>query len=249
MPYAYPISLVLGVAAALLWLGWFLPGRDREPPGVKPSRSLDAGLGAVIGGILGARLLFVLINWHYYRLQLEETYRLWQGGLSWPGAVPGVLLSLWLLKGDDRRSFWRLLDLMAVPAAMISAAVWLGCSFDGCAYGIQLDRGWITPLQPDLIGQAAHRWPTQLVGSLFSLGAAVVLDQLTRRKLPPGFIGSLGIGLLSAGGLLLSLTRADPVGHWLGLRMDAVGAGLMLLLALGLTALSWTSWRNARWEP
>ena len=49
-------------------------------------------------GVFGGRLVYVLIEWGYYRNNLIDLIKIWQGGLSIFGVILGALISLILLE-------------------------------------------------------------------------------------------------------------------------------------------------------
>ena len=58
---------------------------------------IDAGLGACLGGVIGARIVHVLLNWAYFADNLSEALHPNAGGLDWHGAVIGGLIGLALV--------------------------------------------------------------------------------------------------------------------------------------------------------
>ena len=124
---------------------------------------------ALMAGLLGARAGYVATHWDYFSQRLDETLYFWQGGLSWAAGAFGALIGLAVYILLTRRPFWSLLDALAIPAAIVASAAWLGCLIDRCAYGFKTAPGLLTPPAPDMIGNIAPRWPTQTLGVLLSL--------------------------------------------------------------------------------
>ena len=56
------------------------------------NKMLDILLFGTIGGILGARLYYVLFEWEYYRVHLAEIPQIWHGGLAIYGTVIAVVI-------------------------------------------------------------------------------------------------------------------------------------------------------------
>jgi phosphatidylglycerol:prolipoprotein diacylglycerol transferase len=233
---AYPVIFSLGALAGLLWLA--LSGSPQpslsEGTGAWPSPTsrVDAGLSALAAGLVGARAAFVIAHWSYYGGRPEQALMFWQGGLSWIGGALGALLGLGLYTALARRSFWPMADALAMPAAILALAAWVGCLLDGCAYGRRAQFGLLTPPSRDLLGTIASRWPAQTLGALYSVAVLVVLYWLGGQRIRSGALASICLALVSAGALALSFLRADPMGMLAGARLDAIGSGLLLLLAL-----------------
>ena len=225
---AFTILFTLGVLGALVWLGLTKTGRGPE------SAPLDAGLSALAGAIVGARLVFVAAHLQYFRAAPLEAFWIWQGGLSGFGAVLGALAGAGLYAWLTSQSLWPVADRLVLPAHAPAFAAWVGCLLEGCAYGVRLPNTSWVPASPDILGAAQPRWPTQSVGALATLLAVVLFMSLRHRFSSRGLMTS--VALVYHGGVLLglSLVRADPVPAALGLRSDAVGG--VAILVCGVAA-------------
>lgn len=240
---AYTVLIDLGLAAALAWLYFTAPAGHG-------ARRLDAGLAATVGAFTGARLLYIVVHGDYYLLHLEESLSFWQGGLSWPGAAAGGLLgALWYCR-RKHVPLGPMLDAAALPTALLGLLGWGGCLAAGCAYGFEVTPGawpaWLTTQQPDLFGLTLPRFPTQLLGLLWSLVALLIVWLARRhaRRWPAGALGTLALALVALGMFALSFTRGDPAALVGGTRLDVLGSGLVLALA----ALAWAQ-RRYRGQP
>lgn len=75
------------------------------------NKMLDILLFGTIGGILGARLYYVLFEWEYYRLHLAEIPQIWHGGLAIYGGLIGGILAAYFTCRHNGLNFLKLLDL------------------------------------------------------------------------------------------------------------------------------------------
>jgi phosphatidylglycerol:prolipoprotein diacylglycerol transferase len=223
---AYPWVLAIGALISMLWLGLQPTKRENEA---------NAGLIALLAGLLGARVGYVATHWSYFSQRPDEALYFWQGGLSWAAGAFGALVGLGVYAVLSRRSFWRLVDALAIPAAIIASFAWLGCLVDRCAYGFKTAPGLLTPPAPDMIGNIAPRWPTQTLGGLLSLIVVGVLYWLSHLDLRPGLLAALSLSLVALIALALSFTRGDPMPAFAGIRWDGLGSAAVL--SLGLIAL------------
>lgn len=242
----YPFMLSLGVAAGLLW--HMLASRAPATSGVPqagyppPAKGINASLVALAGGLLGARLAFVLVHSGYYLVHPVEALAIWQGGLAWHGAAAGVVLGLLVYSRLAITPFWAMIDTLAVPVTWVAAAAWIGCLLDGCAYGARMEDVWWAIPAPDWIGVVAPRWPTQLAGSALCLVSVVLLTRFEELRLWPGASGCLSLALIAAISTGLSLTRGDPIWLVLGVRLDTLASIVILLPSLGV--LAWQAYRD-----
>lgn len=234
----FPLTFALGALASLLWLGGMETAPSERPARTgmpSPIARIDAGLAALTGGLVGARLEYVGLHAPYFSQHVGQAISMWQGGLAFGGGVFGAVLAVWIFARFSRRGFWSLADCLAAPAALMSFSVWFGCMMGGCAYGFHTLPGILTTSAPDWLGVTVPRWPTQAVGAIYSLlvlGTTVLLAGAGWTRSRPGRLAALSILLLALGAAGLGLTRADPVVTWLGFRLDMIEAAAISLLAL-----------------
>ncbi len=232
---AYALVFTAGSLAGLLWLLLVDPthrakaaSTDSQPGA---TARLDAGLVALGAGLAGARLSFVLSHWGYYDAHPSEIVSIAQGGLSWPGAALAALAGLGLYARVTHQSMWSLADALALPVTVLAAAAWAGCLMDGCAYGRAVAAGPLASPMIDLLGNRMPRFPTQAIGSISGLALALGLLSPRWPSLPAGVRGCASLACLSAVALALDFWRGDPVPWVAGIRLDALGAAVVLCLA------------------
>jgi phosphatidylglycerol:prolipoprotein diacylglycerol transferase len=69
----------------------------------------------IIGMFLGARLAYVFIyNWDFYQHNLSKIFSVWEGGLSFHGAVVGMCLATYLTARKYNLHFFQIGDAMAI---------------------------------------------------------------------------------------------------------------------------------------
>jgi len=231
MSNAYPLALAAGALLGLLWLG--LSPLERLTRIEDSIARVDAGLIGLFAGLLGGRLAYVVTHWEYYGSRLIESVWFWEGGLSWAGAALAGVIGVALHERLARRPFWVEADQLAIPAAILGTASWLGCLADACAYGRRTLASLWTPPAPDLLGNLAPRWPTQAMGAVYTLLVLLLLFRLAQLELRSGLLAALALSLLAAGPLAIALIRGDPMPVIAGLRLDGVASAALLALGLG----------------
>jgi prolipoprotein diacylglyceryltransferase len=227
-------SIIFGMStiAALIWLGW--APSDYARRAASPSRLMAAGMAALVGGLFGARLVYVVLHWSHFLSHPLEALALWTGGLSGFGGFIGALAGIWLFARRGKHQFWELADALARPAAIMGAAVWAGCWMTSCAYGLPVDWGI---LQPDIFGLQAARWPAALLAALAAAGWALVLPRLEEHfsSQTSGQVAGLTVTWLGFTMLGVSLLRADPTILYGGIRQETWGAAIMI----GIGSIVW----------
>lgn len=193
--------------------------------GYRASAVIDAGLGAFAGGVVGARIVHVLLNWAYFADHGDEALRLNAGGLDWHGAVVGGLIGLALIARWRRLSVRALLDALAPALPLLAFAGWLGCAAAVCGYGAEVDTlahypAFAVAESRDVFGIVAPRYNTQVFGlalALALLALSFVLlhyDGLKDRRF------WILLALFSIGMFGIGFYRGDSVPTLLGLRAD-----------------------------
>jgi hypothetical protein len=197
---------------------------------------LLGGLASLAGGLLGARLGYVFLNWSYYANHTSEIIRLQAGGLDWGGGVFGAVVFVMLVCGlYDQMPHPLLNDLLPFFAILV-VVLWLAAGFSSIYYGPEHTRSWWTVSPLDQLGRTTPRVPLHLLAAIFSAAAGLWLDQSCPRLLIPyRFETFAGLEMLLL--LLLSFFRADPVAPIAGLPCDRVFS--IAYLALILALLAW----------
>lgn len=195
---------------------------------------VDGMIWAVGVGLVVGRAVFVGANWGYYAQNVGESWLLWQGGISYHGAVIAGLAALWAWSHRRGVPFARLGDLLALPMAVWSVFGWLACYLEGCAYGRETFIGLLSADLPDSYGVFAVRYQTQMMGLAFSLLAVAALWWARRRGLSDGRLFWLALLLLSWGRALVGVLRGDEMVMLGAVRvdvlLDAALAGMALVL-------------------
>ncbi len=143
----------------------------------------------LIGMFLGARLAYVFIyNWDYYSNHLGELFYLWEGGLSFHGAIIGLILSAYVYckrNGHD--------TLLALDSSVIAGTPGLffgriGNFINGELFGRETSGEWGV-IFPN--GGPYPRHPSQLYeGLLEGIVLFLLLWFIRKRVKHVGVIGS-----------------------------------------------------------
>ena len=202
---AYGTMLMVGFLLAVA-----MARRRAAAIGLQKVEIFDMGIFAIIGGVLGARLMHVAVYWPDYFLRhdmwpqwmgsfgwLGAIVATWNGGLVFYGGLIGGMLALWIYTRRKRIPIVDVLDFVAAPAAVGLAMTRIGCFLNGCCFGHACSLPWAVtyPARSSpyaifedghLVGyhQAFPVHPTQLYETLAALTMAALLWWLVwpRRK-------------------------------------------------------------------
>jgi phosphatidylglycerol:prolipoprotein diacylglycerol transferase len=203
--------------ATAMGLGLWLAHREARRRGLDPESLLKAGELALLGGLVGARLYYVLFNLDYYGESPGKIFALWEGGLAIHGGVLGGIIV------GGGYAWWRRLPVrhyldVAAPSLAIGQAIgrW-GNFFNEEAFGRPTDLPWklfISPVHRPLpYAQSEYFHPTFLYESLWDLLVFGVLCVALRDRLEraPGALFLAYLGLYSMGRLVTEGLRTDPL--------------------------------------
>ncbi len=216
--YTYGAMLVV----ALLVCVWQATRAARHLPGafvaVTGERLVDLICLSVLGGIIGGRLVYVLLHGESFTRSPLDALAIWQGGLVWYGGLLGGLLTAWWYVRAKRLVWWRVADQVAPFLALGHAVGRIGCFLNGCCYGKPTDAwcGVVFPGDPHAV------IPTQLFEALGLWALYLVLRRLQRPEVlrRPGRLSGvycIGYAVLR---FLIEYVRGDQTIAWAGLTLQ-----------------------------
>jgi len=141
----YGASILLGFVLGV-WLAW----RRGRLIGVEPSHALDVGLWGVLGGLVGGRLGYVVLEaWPQFNPFGEpgfhgflRMFAVWEGGLVFFGAFVFAIVTTYLYLRWNKVPVLPFLDL-AGPCFLCGMFFGrMGCLMRGCCYGYETNLPW-----------------------------------------------------------------------------------------------------------
>ncbi|MFQ5465417.1 MAG: prolipoprotein diacylglyceryl transferase [Thermodesulfobacteriota bacterium] len=211
----------------------------RKSIGLTDDEVINFIIWTVIGGVVVARLYYVVFNWGYYSAAPAEIPAVWHGGLAIHGGLIGGVAGGWLYLKRHGVRFWRMADAVA-PALILGQAFGrFGNFMNGDAHGRPTTMPWGLVFPPDSIagsefpGTPLH--PTMLYEMFINLGIfALLWFVLKKRDTRDGYLFACYAALYSAGRFMVEHFRADSL--MLGpLRMAQVAS--IILIAVSLAAI------------
>lgn len=153
-----------GVFLALgFLLGIFLIWRLARAWDLDEEKVLDLALLTFLGGMIGARIYFVIDNWQYFAASPINVILINKvPGFSFWGGFLGGWLTLYFFAKRKRVDFWQLADIASLGLLGGLILSELGCFFGGCNAGIPA-KAFFAVTQ---IGSLGKRWPVQLIEAL-----------------------------------------------------------------------------------
>jgi len=233
--YSYGVMVALGFGLAA-----YLAARRAASFGMRSEDVLDLVIYLVIGGIAGARLLYVALNAGYFARHPGEVCSITQGGLAFHGGLAADIAVAVFYARARKIPFWNIADLLAPYLALGQAIGRIGCFLNGCCYGIEARR---LPWGVAFPGSGVPRHPTQLYASFILLLLFLVLRERQDRRRFGGEVFIAYCGLYAFQRFFVEFLRGDTPRILFGMNLPQV-------LSLGMFAVSVLlyRWLSSRWK-
>jgi len=130
-----PLNIhLLGVFAAIgILVGMWLAGKLAAERGMNQDTIYEGAVVAVVGGLVGARLLSVALSPSIYLTDPLRILQLHQGGLAIQGGLAGGVLAAVVYFRIRKGDFWSSADCVAPSLAIAEAIGRFGCDVVGVA--------------------------------------------------------------------------------------------------------------------
>ncbi|MFA6078520.1 MAG: prolipoprotein diacylglyceryl transferase [Candidatus Omnitrophota bacterium] len=223
--YSYGVMVAIGFGLAS-----FLIYRNAARFNLNRDRVLDLSLLILLSGLVGARLLYILLNIKYYVQNPVEIPDIAKGGLVWYGGfLLATLAAVWYIK-KNKIDFWLVTDLFAPYIALAQSFGRIGCFFNGCCYGIT-----------DALGR---QYPIQLYASLALFVIFLIL--LVWQRIPH-FKGAIFLGyciLYSSKRFMIEFFRGDNPKDVMGLTISQALSISIFIVSLILFVRKGIEWKK-----
>jgi len=204
--------------AASVLLGWLWFVRRARGMGLPEDRLFNLGFYSLLAGILGAKLLLVLVDLRWYFSHPDDLLSTLRAGGVLAGGVVAGALTFALYARRHGLPTLRMADAIAAPIALAQGIGRLGCFAAGCCWGRTLGADhplavtFTDPKAHELTGVPLHQhlFPTQPIQMAHDLTLCVFLAWLWRRKpRPDGTVFWAYVALYGLGRGVIEFWRGD----------------------------------------
>lgn len=185
--HSYGLMLALAFVAGV----WFI--RRRSVYENIPFESLlNVSYFLIIGGVIGARIAFVLLHWNDFQDHFIDAFNPFHSGefgISglnlYGGVLAGIGGALWYIN-RKRLPLLAVFDVFAPTLGLGLAIARIGCFLNGCCFGTPTNLPWGVTFPKGSIpeffygSQSIH--PTQLYSSLYGLVLFILLWYILHKK-------------------------------------------------------------------
>ena len=224
----------------------YLVGRWAPMKGIEPDDIYSIAIWAILGGIVGARLVHVIDNWDYYQYNLLQILFIWSGGIGVWGGILGGFLGGAAYAFIAKHPIGIIADLTAPALLLVQTIGRLGDIVNGehCARAATefiLAFNWVHPesdARHCANGVGVPVQPVIAYEMLWNLAALFVVWKLRDRLRPDGMLFALYLALYAVGRFLVSFLRQDKVwalglqeAHFIAILVLAITIPLLLIKA------------------
>lgn len=236
----YGLLIVIGMG-----LGMAVAAMRARKNGQTAQDVLFAGIFAIIGLVIGAKLLYLVTilpglvrNFSYLLDHPETIAALLSGGFVFYGGLLGGILGLWVYTRLYKLDFWGMTDALIPSVPLMHAFGRLGCFCAGCCYGIPFPAplGLFFDASP-VAPHGVALFPVQLLEALLNLMIFGLLLWYARKPRGRGRVIGLYMSTYAVMRFLLEFLRFDAerggfwglsTSQWISLALLPVGLYLLL---------------------
>lgn len=202
--YGYGLMIAIGIFAAYLTAEYRAKKLKLDFEQIFP-----LAIWCVIGGLLGAKLLFFITE---LKSIIENPRRLLdisQGFVVYGGIIGGILTGYLFCK-KKKLNFLQYFDLVMPSIALAQGFGRIGCLLTGCCYGVETD----SPLgivfhESSYAPNGIPLVPTQTISSILNFFHFFLLLFISRRTKADGQIAGFYLIFYSIGRFILEFYRGD----------------------------------------
>ncbi len=196
-------------------VGLWLATREAKKLGIEPKLISDLTFWILIWGLIGSRIVYIIVSWDEYRADPSLFFKIYKGGLVWYGGFIGALLFTLYYTHKHKLSFFKIADILIPSVSLGHAFGRLGCFSAGCCYGKECARDFIFSVvfnHPESIApKGIPRHPVQLYESVGEAIIFLILVLFRTRKRFDGQVLLMYMTLYPILRSLLEILRGDKI--------------------------------------
>lgn len=235
--YSYGFMVALGFAIAV-----FLMCRNAARFDLDKDRVIDLSILVLVTGVIGARILYIIVNLKYYIANPLEIPQLSKGGLVWYGGFLAALVAMLIYVRRKALGFLAVADFFVPYLALAQGFGRIGCFLNGCCYGIEAPAGY--PFSVIFPQDTCSRHPTQAYAALALILIYIIL-RFWQEK--PHFTGAIFLAycmLYSGKRFLIEFLRGDNPKVFLGLTLSQAASAAVFLVSLFVFIKKISEWNQ-----
>lgn len=134
---SYGLMMVIGFLAAVSLIRHL--SRNITPD---PQLITNAALYSLIGGVVGARLFYVIHYFEHFKQNPASVFAIWHGGLELLGGVILAITIIFFYLLYHKLPIRQYLDILAIALMLALVFGRIGCLLNGCCFGKPTELPW-----------------------------------------------------------------------------------------------------------
>ena len=172
----YSILIMLGIFLAIIFTI-----NEARKFNLSKDFIINIAFWIIVGGIICARIYYVIFSWNEYKSNPIDIFKIWEGGLAIHGGLLGGFLMMWLYCKKYKVRLIRFLDIIC-PYVLLAQAIgrW-GNFFNQEVYGQTVSSSaWWLPsfVQNQMVIGGSYKAPLYFLEGVINLGGFILLGRV-----------------------------------------------------------------------
>ncbi|MGQ0793417.1 MAG: prolipoprotein diacylglyceryl transferase [Deltaproteobacteria bacterium] len=223
-----------GVMVALGFLSaYYFSSLEFRRRGLDENLLGNVFIAAMVGGLIGAKILYVYENVPLADLLANPgAYLLSRGGLTFYGGFFLAALLVWIIAARSKVSYWTIGDCLAPSLALAHSIGRIGCLLVGDDYGVPSDVPWAMAFPNGIPPTTETVHPTQIYEAALLGAIFVYLWKIRERKMSVGWLFALFLILAGLERFSIEFLRATTPSAIPGLSVAQVMALILIIFGV-----------------
>ena len=233
----FPVYFYGVILAFAIFVGIVIANKIALEKYYLPALVPNIATSVVLGGILGARLYYCLLNYKLYIMSPLEILAIREGGLSIHGAIIGGLFVLLFQSKRYNVEFFKLCDIFALGVPVAQSIGRWGNFFNSEAFGLPTNLPWRmfikSQYRPDEYFSYEYFHPTFLYESILDIVMFLILyfAILPKNKENYGIVSASYLLMYSIIRFFIEFIRVDCVKYIWGIPVPQIVSIVIILLS------------------
>lgn len=193
--HGYGLMIAIGILCCVAMASY-----RAKKNGLDPEAIVDIGIYGVIGGFLGAKILYVIVEFKTF-IKDPKTVLGSEGFVVYGGIIAGFLTAIVYCR-IKKLYFLEYFDLAVASISMAQGFGRIGCFLAGCCYGRPTDSVFGVVFPEDSLAPAGIKLiPTQLISAAGDFAIAIILiilaDAVFKKAKESSLKAKTGFGMVS----------------------------------------------------
>lgn len=202
--YSYGLMVALAILLGIFWVG----NRAKKEGLADFDQITDLAIHILLGGIIGARIVYVLTDLPQYLRDPFSVFYLTSGGLSFYGGVLGAFALGYRYARRAGLPIWKLADVIALYIPLGYSVARIGCFLRGCCYGVPSHLPWALACAAE---DDLPRHPTQIYAIIANLLIFLILRRYRKHRYFSGFLFWLYLELYAITRFVIEIFRDSQI--------------------------------------